>query len=764
MIKKINQISGLGLLFDNYKRDAGTPDFEKVNLIFGWNGGGKTTLSRLFTEVGTTTLPGLQFEIEDDKGAKFKQNEPFPKQIRVFNHHYVQTNLSLVESETNAISLVLGEESSDILKEIESDQKLLDGDPSKKRKGKLLEFDAKVKELEGATLERDNKFTDIARTIGAAIGGNALRDYRRPQASEDFSKLKHKQILPDEELTEQLNIAKQEVLPSLDLIQLGTIRIDDDDNEVELAEFILNLCDDAKRLLGKTVQSETINRLSEHEDIAHWVEEGIRIHETHKSTVCEYCDQKIPHSRIEELAGHFSEADKTLKNELNGLIHKLEQVLAKLDLLQVHDKARFYANFQLNVESATFNFKTQKEQLLEDFAKVILQLKKKQVRTTQKLSLESIVDLQHFKDAIESVNLYIGKHNSTTKDFQVVKQAAREKLTSHYLSTIKADVDTLVMRISQLTEDRDLLQSDITRTKGRIKENTSKVSSKHKACDELNAKLRTFLGHQELSFAPRTEKVKSDTGDDTNEIVGYNILRGNIPAIYLSESEKTAIAFIYFVVHLRDEEFDLTEGIVVIDDPVSSFDTNSLYQAFSFLKNAVKDCKQVFVLTHNFEFLKLLLNWRKRAGGAGYFMLKNEFENGIRRAAICGMDKELYKYESEYHYLFKLLKQLRDEQDGTIARAYPVPTIARKVWDTFLMFAVPNGETPYKKMEELKKEGCDEQKLDAIYKFTNDQSHITGSGFNPSLVPESKKVIGEVFELMERIAPFHFKKLTESVS
>ena len=49
--------------------------------------------------------------------------------------------------------------------------------------------------------------------------------------------------------------------------------------------------------------------------------------------------------------------------------------------------------------------------------------------------------------------------------------------------------------------------------------------------------------------------------------------------------------------------------IIVVDDPISSLDSNSLYQAFSFLKNAVKESEQVFILTHNFDFMKLLINW-----------------------------------------------------------------------------------------------------------------------------------------------------------
>ena len=123
------------------------------------------------------------------------------------------------------------------------------------------------------------------------------------------------------------------------------------------------------------------------------------------------------------------------------------------------------------------------------------------------------------------------------------------------------------------------------------------------------------------------------------------------------------------------------------------------------------------------------------------------------------MDKELCEYESEYHYLFKVLKDLRRDQDGSIAKAYPIPNIARKVWETFLTHSVPNGKNHYQKMEALKQEGFDAQKLDAIYKFTNDQSHITGGGFNPSLVPEAKKVVGELFEMIEAISPRHYKAI-----
>ena len=67
-------------------------------------------------------------------------------------------------------------------------------------------------------------------------------------------------------------------------------------------------------------------------------------------------------------------------------------------------------------------------------------------------------------------------------------------------------------------------------------------------------------------------------------------------------------------------------------------------------------------------------------------------------------------------------------------------------------------------MDELKASGFDKQKLDAVYKFTNDQSHITGSGFDPSLVPETQKVVKELFEMMEAIAPSHFKIIDQATN
>lgn len=41
----------------------------------------------------------------------------------------------------------------------------------------------------------------------------------------------------------------------------------------------------------------------------------------------------------------------------------------------------------------------------------------------------------------------------------------------------------------------------------------------------------------------------------------------------MSEGEKTAIPFVYFTIHLKDKDFDIKNGIIVIDDPICSMDS-----------------------------------------------------------------------------------------------------------------------------------------------------------------------------------------------
>jgi wobble nucleotide-excising tRNase len=379
-------------------------------------------------------------------------------------------------------------------------------------------------------------------------------------------------------------------------------------------------------------------------------------------------------------------------------------------------------------------------------------LSKKLGERSTSCSTSEAFDVADLVAATDRISAIIARHNNKTNAFEAEKETARAALEAHYLSTVAKQVDDLTKQIGErrdqinrLTDGHVELQD--TRSLAAIAESIAakkaQVSNAHAGGAKMTGLLKDFLGRTDLTF---------DSSDE-----GYHVRRRGKLAKRLSEGEKTAIAFIYFIVQLGDQNFDLAEGIVVIDDPVSSLDSSAIYQAFAYLKNAVKDARQVFLLTHNFEFLKLLLNWLDNIGGKNkraYFMLICAETQDARSAHIAPLDQLLVEHPTEYHYLFKLLHSFKS--DGTILSCYHIPNVARKVLETFLEFHVPSNENLYKKLEAT---NFNENKKTAIYKFANDLSHRTGKGFDPALVAETQKNAAYLLEMIKAVAPLHYQGL-----
>ncbi len=766
MFSRINLIKDLGLVFSDFSWNASVASFQDVNIVYGWNGCGKTTLTRLFDQLADPAVGDATFEVETADGTTITAGMPLTTPVRVFNQDYIQNNVRLLESSANTISLVLGAANQDLIDQIAQDEQALHGDPNDASAvGKIKEQDDCVATKQRLEKENDTAFTDIARTIGAALAntGAASRTYRAPQAKKDFDKLTEPQTLSEGDLLGYVLALKQDMLPKVEQIAVESLGVS---TPISTLDFIQTSAAKAKMLCDKTVASVVISRIAEQPDISEWVETGLHLHNELGAAECEFCGNKLAAERLTELAQHFNDADGKLKAEIEEELARLRMALKHVQALSVPDPARLYEESREAYTEAVTAVEEAKQSLSRQITTLGQELAKKKSQTTTALALDVSIDATQLTEAIKQANDLIIAHNHKTSEFNKIQNTAASGIKQHYLSTIHADVQTRLNSIAEADQTIRTLTEDIAVISERIAAARKEISSAHAACDQINENLKTFLGRDELQFEPHLEMVQEADGSQVETVTSYRIMRHGEPAVRVSEGEKTALAFIYFVVHLNDGQFQKSDGVVVIDDPISSLDSNSLYQAFSFLKNAILDCKQVFILTHNFDFLKLLLNWRKnvprRHGRTSYYMIKNQIGDDARRALIDDMDKELLTYESEYHYLFKRLKEMQAAQDGSIMQAYPVPNIARKVWDTFLMFQVPNGDSQYRKMAVLKADGFDEQKLDAIYKFTNDQSHISGAGFDPSLVPETQKVLGELFEMMEAIAPKHFAVLDEA--
>lgn len=753
MLKKIKKIKKL-LIFNDYSWDNNLPEFKQYNLIYGWNGSGKTTLTYLFAalEKGTSEkYQDLEYEIETESGS-IKQGEAFLRKVRVFNEDYISDNVKLLQGKAKSINIILGKENKKITEEIQRDESLLLEKKTTLKKA--------IDDKETLINQKNSKFTDTATLISSMASGRAARDYNKRNAEAAFQQLSDKEVLEGPDIQKHRLTLQQQIKETLQELLVPKLTYQEKEEELDLSDLLKNVIIKGKDLCAQTVDSIIIDRLKENSDISEWVEIGILLHKKHKSEVCEYCGQVIPEKRLKELVSYFNEADKNLKDSIDVLIKILEEASAAIKNIEARDKANLYEEIQLVYQSTVDTLVKEKKIVLEKVDSLCELLKGKKSKTTESVKLEINIDTNPFITAIEQVNVEIRKHNTKTTNFQNEKDLAQKQLEKHYLSTIFDEVKDLAKEIDendnliQILENGDPANPNefgISELGTKIDENKAKISSSHKACEEINESLRTFLGRDEITFEVAGEGKE-----------GYVIKRNGEIAYNLSEGEQNAIAFVYFVVHLQDQDFDIKEGVVIIDDPVSSLDSSSLFQAFSVLKNAVINAHQAFLFTHNFDFLRLLLSWLKYRGYQNcrsYYMLINRYIDGDRHVEISKLDQLLQDHESEYHYLFKQLYNFIN--DGSIESVYNVPNLARKLLDTFLMFRVPNNKSIYEKLKEL---DFDEKKKTAIYQFTNVQSHITGKGFDPSLVQETQKNVEYLREMMREVFPEHYRILVESIN
>lgn len=742
MLQSVKKIAKLGV-FDSFVAANDLPEFARYNCIYGHNGSGKTTLTRLLAALGDgqhPDYPDLTYEITSASG-KVGHGTPYGRKVRVFNADFIEANIGQFKGPLRHI-LIVGEENKALAEEAKAEQAIHDA-----RLVKIRDLNEAITKVEA---DRGKRFSEIAKTISEATSGTALRTYRKQNAEQAFAKITDLQILPEAELELHRITVHQEQQEPIESFEQPQMALHADGVARNLAEWVEIAVDRTKALTRRSAQGSALARLSEEPTIAKWVEDGLVIHRDHASTSCEFCAQPLLTERMNQLAAHFGVEDQQLKADVAAAARLAEDILGAIEGMTPPPRSAFYSELREPVDGAALAFSAAVAKVRTGLQRLLEILSEKQDRRTTAYDAEIDIDASALVTAIDGLSALVDKNNAKTAAFTETLTAARTAIEVHYLSSIAGAVKELNDKIGAMHADVAKLTDGaadfedargLDALKASFEEKRAKVSSEHAASAELTNQVVTFLGRSDLKFE--------------SDAQGYRVERRGKPAKRLSEGEKTAIAFVYFLVQLGDQDFDLPEGVVVIDDPVSSLDASAIYQAFSFLKNGVKDAKQVFILTHNFDFLRLLLNWHQHnKKAAQHFMIRCDDNSDTRNASIIAMDPLLRDYATEYHYLFKQLYSY--SCNGTIANAYHLPNIARKVLETFLEFYTPSAKSPYRKLEEV---AFDEHKKTAIYKFVNDQSHPTGKGFDPALVEETRTNIGFLLEMIEALAPVHYNGL-----
>lgn len=788
MIHSIKKLKNFGIYKDFNWDYTIIPKFSKINLIYGWNRSGKTTLSRVFSSCEKKML------FDEDKFKQYPEDGEYELilsdksivksnsiastniNIKVFNQDFIDQNIFFQPANTNCIPIVYVSD-----EDIKTKNQLeINVEARKKHQEKLDQYN---KHYETLVDSKNSFLTGLGREIS-----NLLFDktYNRTKIESklgtvDFGDPK-KYILSDSDRQKYKTLSKSDSAgqPFTSL------------NKYSSFSFKLYF-ESTKKLVNKQIISQLLERLKDKNDIDHgldeelnsWAKQGFEIHKQRNVLdKCLFCDSEVSGNVFQKLAKHFSQDYENLQSSIESqiLLFSSEKLdLISIDISKIHPDLR--KKFITLFEDLDKLIKNQNKWI--DGTIRILEQKIKNPFDPDLFDM--LDDCIEFRDVInekiDEINNVIKDHNKKIANHENDVKSMRElleldaiavALTGYQFTKKEQEISDL----AKLKESKSKIVDELDLEIATLQKQTSNIGF---AINKINDHLDKFFGGDEIQL---------ELSDDKK---GYVLKRGKTVAKNLSEGEKTAIALAYFIVKVEENNFDLTEGIIFIDDPISSFDSNFIYHCYAIISSHFSKAKQLFISTHNFQLFNLIKDWlidknekrfRKNLKlqherkpikdiPCCFYMVENYLEGESRRARIIELDETLRKYKSEYHFLFSLLKKFQSS-DPKYADYYTIGNVARRFFDIFADFKVPDSRDQRQKMEFIVNEanasfsGSDiiaEQDWLKAYKLINEFSHNHDpmSTIEHKDKTESIKAVEILLDIVKKSDEKHYHILESSI-
>ena len=747
-IEKINRLDHPGVLRE-FTWPGELSPFGRFNLIYGWNGSGKTTISRILRDLERGKRPPASSVLLSIRGQTVSETQfpQAPVQVRTFNSDFVREAVFRVDGQEMSPIFVVGRDSVEKQRRLEQLRV--------QKEGKERDLGLANRNFEAADRALDRHRIDCAREIKAALrvhGSGPYNEYDKTAYSARLQQMLQSGETDAHTLDHAshgrfLSQYRAPIKRPLSELRYSPPSVS------QLRDEFFQICE-------STVVSSALQSLEQDPPLGEWVRQGLRLHQERKSPTCLFCEQTLAGQRLSSLEAHFSAEYDRFLGRVDAFVGQLRAVRDQAKSEAPPDSGLLYDDLSEDYQAATEALAKMKTGV-EDFASELVQhLEEKRRHPFRKLRVDIAVP-EVASGIVDRVNEVIRSHNGVCEDFQSRVDAAGRRLADGMIAASVPEHARLEAGVADAQAPMSSLRSEIGRLGDEIARLEREILEHLQPAEELNDDLRQYLGHDEIRVEVREN--------------GYVLTRGGVPALALSEGEKTALALLYFLKSLHDRSFDMRKGVVVLDDPVSSLDANSLYLASGFIRERTQGAGQLFVLTHNFSFFREIRNWFKHVTGqksknaerrpARFYML--EFVPGAdpRRAAIRPLDPLLEKFESEYHYLFSCVYLETRNQNGLeLERSYLLPNVARRLLEMFLAFRRPHihGHL-WEKMKDIEFDSITKTR---ILRFVNAHSHgdiIGEPEHDPSQLGEARAVLTDLLQFMRAQDPQHVDAMIELV-
>ncbi|EDH7412251.1 RloC protein, partial [Campylobacter jejuni] len=558
--------------YKNFKWGNNLEEFKTINIFYGRNYSGKTTLSRIarsfeLKKHNEDFLDG-NFKIKLEDGNFLTQNDVIKSNldIRVYNSDFVKENLNYLYDKKGNIKgfKSIGEEQKNIKEIIEKREKIL-----KTRNEKLQKLENDKKEFlnDDRETKLEEKFTEKASLI--ATNPNYLKGYRynKTALKKDLNIIKNNEdayILNNEEQNQFIKILEDKEKHNTNF------------NNTFNKDNFQGILKHSSEILEK----EIIIKENLTSELRQWLEEGLKFHKEHLSTQqCKFCNNPLTLERIVWIENNIKDDSgekEKIEEELKDLLDNFENY--KLELKKILQDIE-YENFYSNYKDSFIALKEQLGANIANYNKELLKIEEK-IKEKQK-DVFTPIKLENTNDFSDEIFLILNKienlckeNDEYTNKLSTNQDEAREKLRLNEVAKFAKDSDCFAIQdeIQNLKQNINTLEKSIATQnnkidllESRIEKYKEKLSNLETSTSNINKYLKSYFGHNMLEL-----KVKKD---DKGQLNGeFEILRNGKQAKNLSEGECSLIAFCYFVASLKDANTKDKNPIIWIDDPISSLD------------------------------------------------------------------------------------------------------------------------------------------------------------------------------------------------
>jgi wobble nucleotide-excising tRNase len=684
VLRRLDWIKSCGN-FDNYRWEASLPDLQRINVIYGPNGSGKTSLARALdgTRNATNGYQNLSLQVEESgsrRDTNGSDDQVFDR-FHVFCETYIERGLRFHEGSPNIDAvLTLGERTAEAEVRIELLKEELVARTNDRDTGRAEDLAAE--RATTASYER----------VSASVVGHLSRVQGfRSRASYNSGVVGRKYVG---------DRTAWKTLTDAELAEKTTFVASDNREEVDSNSFspppAAELKSRAESLLATTPVTIVLDTLTAHPEATSWVQDGLLLHE-HLDT-CLFCGQPLPEGRLHDIEQHFSDEVARLQRELDELCGELESLAVSCDALvrRIPTRGLLFEDLRSDLDEAAQALRDQVD-ALKGWADEVLQRLKIKRANVLNIVDGTVVDAPAI-DGSATDTVCRNHNNRVTQHDQLLSSIANE-IEGHHLKAEEKEIAKQAVNLTTAKAKQSSAQTRIDEIETEIAALQNVEGDPTPSADVLTREVARLLGRSELSFQARDGR--------------YVVTRDRQPAIGLSVGERSAIALVHFLEGVACHDLSKGKPIVVIDDPVSSLDSNVFMGISTYIWTAAlnDEVEQLVLLTHNFDLFKQWdVQLESLHHGAGMktrfpmslYELKSRHvtSNGqTRRQPVLiqwpESDAVRKKIRSSYHHAFisvvdaKKKLDTSDSLENRLDAQLLFPNVIRRILESFLAFKRP---------------------------------------------------------------------------